>query len=123
MKNNNMVRTAHDYYLKFKDEATVWKFLFLYKDLFESYSEQTIRERKSYDERHRNGVCVLLDGTRYSPGDWKWLRCGFDMRFCGENRDRIKVYMKPENFKIISGQFTKTKLERGRSLWVFNGEL
>lgn len=123
MKNVNKVRTTRSYFLRFKDEAEAFKFLFLYKDLLVPYSEQTIHEAKRWEEK------VLKSGDfeyprRWALGDWKWLRFGIEfMRFKDEEGFLLKANMHPEDFRIINGQFEKKSLRRNISEWKFKGEI
>lgn len=116
MKNLNKVRTSRGYFLEFKDEEQMWKFLFLYKDLLVPYSEQTIREAKSFEDRHKDELFLYHKRL----GNYQWLRFGIDLRMWSDNDEEIivKVLMRPEDFNNIKGMFKKEVLRRGTSKYV-----
>ena len=97
-----------NYNLKFKDEAQLFKFLFLYKDLLVPYSEWHIKECGS-------GSKWMRFGLRYPTVD----------RYKYFYKDGIvaTVLMYPNDFKNISNQFRKERLCYGVSVWVFEREL
>ena len=100
-----------NYNLKFKDEAQLFKFLFLYKDLLVPYSECRIKE------------------IGYNTLKSRWMR--FGVRY--PTVDRYKYFIKdgivatvlmyPDDFRNICNQFRKERLCPAVSVWVFDREL
>ena len=97
MKNNNKVRTTFGKYLEFDNDIELRKFIFDHSELFESYSEESIKAIKDLDKA-------------------SLMRLGVRMI----NNKMVLVNISVDNFEKIKGMFVKTKMEHNRSKYVFN---
>ena len=100
-----------EYYVEFENEAAMWKFLFLYKDLLIPFNED---ETRRVSKQYGNDIgCLMRFGIH------KYIYRNWGSYF---NRDKNKVWaglkMNSSDFNNIKGNFRKESIGRYKSLYV-----
>lgn len=100
-----------EYYVEFDNKETMWKFLFLYKDLLIPFADEDVRRiTKQYGEETgkwmRFGIHIYSNYTR--------------LRFFNREGDGVLVGIKmnSSDFNNIKGNFRKERIERYKMLYV-----
>lgn len=104
--------------MKFKDSGTMNRFLLLYMDVFQPWSEDTIRcdayvkDRICYD---KNGKWTGTSRGHQDPNVVNMMKKGY--RIFDDNR--VNIHLEPAEFKKIEKLFKKEKIRVNQYMYVF----
>lgn len=106
--------------MKFKDSASMNRFLLMYMDLFVPYSEATIIQKNYVADgkcRDKNGHQTIRSYGHHDENVSTMMRKGYRIY----DNERVDIHIEGINFGIFEGMFRKERIRSGQFMYVFEG--
>lgn len=105
--------------MEFKDKESMCRFLMLYEDLFQPWSESVIKEMdyvsdKKYVKEKENGHISITTRGHHDDNVAELARRGINVI----NDNMVKIHIDPVDFKGIQNNFEKVRIKSGRFKYV-----